>query len=179
MFDVEVLVADLRAAMAEGDPRAAAREVLARELARPADVAAAIAPTAGGLALLHHEPDLTVINIAWAPGMRLMPHDHRMWAIIGIYDGTEDNQFYRRDGDGLAETTGKRLTTGDITTLGTSTIHAVTNPRTRLTGAIHVYGGDFVNEPRSQWGPGDLVERPFDMDEVIRTFADANAAAGL
>ena len=41
------------------------------------------------------------------------------------------------------------------------------------------YGGDFVNQPRSQWGPGDLVERPFDMDDVRRQFADANRAAGL
>lgn len=179
MFDVEALVADLKASMAEGDVRAAARDVLARALVRPAEVAAAIAPAAGGLTLLHHEPDLTVINIAWAPGMRLLPHDHRMWAIIGIYDGVEDNQFYRRDGETLAETTGKRLTTGDITTLGTATIHAVANPSSRLTGAIHVYGGDFVNEPRSQWGPDDLVERTFDMEVVTRTFADANAAAGL
>ena len=179
MFDVEALVADLQASMAESDPRAAAREVLARALARPAEVASAIAPAAGGLTLLHHAPDLTVINIAWAPGMRLMPHDHRMWAIIGIYDGVEDNQFYRREGEALAETTGKRLTTGDITSLGTTTIHAVANPSAQLTGAIHVYGGDFVNEPRSQWGPGDLVERAFDMDDVTRTFAEANAAAGL
>ena len=43
---------------------------------------------------------------------------------------------------------------------------------TRVTsspGAIHVYGGDFINQPRSQWGPGPLEERPYDTDEALRS----------
>ena len=28
--------------------------------------------------------------------MALNPHDHRMWAVIGMYGGQEDNAFYRR-----------------------------------------------------------------------------------
>ena len=60
--------------------------------------------------------------------------------------------------------------------LGDDAIHAVANPRRVLTGAIHVYGGDFVNEPRSQWGPGPLEERPYDIDEVRRQFDEANRA---
>ena len=63
--------------------------------------------------------------------------------------------------------------------LGTQTIHAVTNPTGRLAGAVHVYGGDFVNQPRSQWGPGDLVERPFSMDTLRQQFVEGNEAAGL
>ena len=42
---------------------------------------------------------LTVLNVVWAPGMVLPPHDHRMWAAIGIYAGQEDNEFFRRDGE--------------------------------------------------------------------------------
>jgi hypothetical protein len=45
-----------------------------------------------------------------------------------------------------------------------------------LTGAIHVYGGDFVNQPRSQWGPGPEEERPYDLDIARRQFAEANDA---
>ena len=63
--------------------------------------------------------------------------------------------------------------------LGTQTIHAVTNPTGRLAGAVHVYGGDFVNQPRSQWGPDDLVERPFSMDTLRQQFVEGNEAAGL
>jgi predicted metal-dependent enzyme (double-stranded beta helix superfamily) len=63
-----------------------------------------------------------------------------------------------------------------VLVLGDDAIHGVANPRDQLTGAIHVYGGDFVNQPRSQWGPGRLEERPYDMDEVNRQFAEANRA---
>ena len=136
-------------------------------------------PTMGGITLLHHEPDLTMIHVVWAPGMRLFPHDHRMWAVIGIYAGQEDNSFYRRAGAGertLVDSGGKELAIGDVLMLGDDTIHAVSNPLDRLTGAIHIYGGDFVNQPRSQWGPGPREERPYDMKVVDRQFAEANQA---
>jgi predicted metal-dependent enzyme (double-stranded beta helix superfamily) len=29
------------------------------------------------------------------PGMTLGPHDHCMWAAIGVYTGGEDNTFFR------------------------------------------------------------------------------------
>ena len=61
-------------------------------------------------------------------------------------------------------------------TLGDNTIHAVSNPTSMLTGAIHVYGGDLVNEPRSHWGPDQTEERPFNLDESRQQFADANRA---
>ena len=28
--------------------------------------------------------------------MTIMPHNHEMWAVIGIYTGREDNMFWRR-----------------------------------------------------------------------------------
>jgi predicted metal-dependent enzyme (double-stranded beta helix superfamily) len=184
MFDVDQLIADCQAARGETEPRRAVKEVLARALARPDDVAETMAATEGGITLLHHADDLTVIHVVWAPGMDLYPHDHRMWAAIGIYAGQEDNAFYRRSGPGkrtLVGAGGRQLTTGDVLVLGDDTIHGVSNPLTRLTGAIHVYGGDFVNQPRSQWGPGRREERPFDMETTERQFAEANAAwhAGL
>jgi predicted metal-dependent enzyme (double-stranded beta helix superfamily) len=180
VFDVDAFLAELVACTAEPDPRAATREVLIRALASTSAVADALTPAAGGITLLHHAPDLTVANIAWAPRMQLMPHDHRMWAVIGIYGGTEDNHFFRRDPEeGLVASNDRRLEAGDVCVLGTETIHAVANPADVLTGAVHVYGGDFVYQPRSQWGPGDLVERPFSMDTVEQQFRDANDAAGL
>ena len=40
---------------------------------------------------------------------------------------------------------------GDAEPLGHNIIHSVTNPIPRLTGAIHVYGGDFFAAERSEW----------------------------
>jgi predicted metal-dependent enzyme (double-stranded beta helix superfamily) len=179
MFDVDQLIADCQEANAEAEPRRAIREVLERALARPSDVAGALEPAEGGLDVLYGSPELTVLHVVWAPGMRLYPHDHRMWAAIGIYAGQEDNTFYRRTGPERREITesgGKEVAVGDVLLLGDDAIHAVHNPKSFLTGAIHVYGGDFVKEPRSQWGPGPLVERPYDMAEALRQFDEANEA---
>jgi predicted metal-dependent enzyme (double-stranded beta helix superfamily) len=61
--------------------------------------------------------------------------------------------------------------------LGRDIIHSVTNPIPRLTGAIHVYGGDFFAKPRSEWDPETLRERPFDLEAAQRTFREASARA--
>lgn len=179
MFDIDRFVADCREALVEDEPQRAVRDVLARAVASPRHVGEALVPTEGGLGLIHHAPDLTILHVVWAPGMRLYPHDHRMWAAIGIYAGQEDNEFFRRAGPGertLVPSGGRELATGEVLVLGREAIHAVTNPLSRLTAAIHVYGGDFVNEPRSQWGPGPVEERPYDIEEARRQFAEANRA---
>src|SRR5262249_44727661 len=163
-----------REAATESSPRRAVREVLVRAVGDADEVAAALSPAEGGLNILHRSADLTILDVVWAPGMRLFPHDHRMWAAIGIYAGQEGNTFYRGSGDThpqLTESGGKELCTGDVLLLGDDAIHAVANPLRRLTAAIHVYGGDFVDQPRSQWGPGPPEERPYDMQEVQRQFA--------
>jgi predicted metal-dependent enzyme (double-stranded beta helix superfamily) len=180
VFDVDQLIADCQEAASDSAPRRAVREVLLRAIGHADEIAAALRPTEGGLNILYRSADLTILDVVWAPGMRLYPHDHRMWAAIGIYAGQEDNTFYRRSGGDnqhhhqLTESGGKELCTGEVLLLGDDAIHAVANPLRRLTAAIHVYGGDFVDQPRSQWGPGPLEERPYDMREVQRQFADAN-----
>jgi predicted metal-dependent enzyme (double-stranded beta helix superfamily) len=177
MFDVDELVADCQAALTEDRPPLAIRDVLRRAIERPSAVGDVLRPATGGITLLHRADDLTVLHAVWAPGMRLFPHDHRMWAAIGIYAGQEDNAFYRRDGDGggLVEAGGKECAEGDVLVLGDDVIHSVANPLQRLTAAIHIYGGDFVDQPRSLWGPGP-EERPYDMAVVEQEFAKANEA---
>jgi len=178
-FDLDELLADCRAGSRESDPRRAIREVVQRAMSRPDAVGDTLRPQQGGFTLLLHEPDLTVLHVVWAPGMRIYPHDHRMWATIGIYAGREDNAFYRRAADDrstLVASGGKQLGVGDVVTLGDDTIHSVANTSGVLTAAIHVYGGDFVNEPRSQWGPGPERERPYDVDQAQEEFANANRA---
>jgi predicted metal-dependent enzyme (double-stranded beta helix superfamily) len=176
MFDVDRLIEDCRAAIKETDARKAVREVLLRTLERPRDVAETLARKEGGLDIIHCTDELTVLNAVWAPKMNLLPHDHRMWAVIGIYGGTEDNSFYRRAEDGIEQAGGRELHQSDVIALGVDAIHSVKNPERIFTGAIHVYGGDFVNQPRSQWDPDTLIERPYDIQQIRAEFARANEA---
>jgi predicted metal-dependent enzyme (double-stranded beta helix superfamily) len=176
MFDLDQFLIDCLAARGEAEPRHATREVLLKTMADAGSVADVMRPAEGGISLLHHEPDLTVIHVVWAPGMQLFPHDHRMWAAIGIYAGQEDNMFFRRNRGTITASGGKELGVGDVLVLGDDAVHAVANSRDRLAGAIHVYGGDFVNEPRSQFDPETLEERPFSMEAADAEFARANRA---
>jgi|SoiMethySBSTD1v2_1073268.scaffolds.fasta_scaffold308515_3 predicted metal-dependent enzyme (double-stranded beta helix superfamily) len=176
MFNLDHFIADCRAALAEPSPELVIKEHLERAMASPAEVQAAVGtPRQAQITPLHHDRDLTILNVVWTPGMAAYPHDHRMWALIGLYGGREDNTFYRRGPGGLEVAGGKQLVTGDTALLGRSVIHAVVNPLGVLTGALHVYGGDFFNTPRSDWDPETLQERPFDVARARKLFADANA----
>ncbi len=119
-----------------------------------------------------------MLNVIWGPRMTLMPHNHNMWAMIGVYGGREDNIFWRRLPDdelGRIEAAGaKSLGPADVRPLGEEIIHSVTNPTSKLTGAIHVYGGDFFTEERSEWDPETLAEQPYDVEKNMQFFIDSN-----
>jgi predicted metal-dependent enzyme (double-stranded beta helix superfamily) len=180
-FDLDRLVADCRAALAADASHKLVREVVARAIADPGAVMKGLGePKRAVLQKLHQSPDLTVLNVVWAPGMTIMPHDHRMWAVIGMYTGREDNIFWRRvrgDPGGKVEAAGARsLAAGEAEALGRGIIHSVTNPLPRLTGALHVYGGDFFAAERSEWDPESLLEEPFNVERAVRRFEEANAS---
>jgi predicted metal-dependent enzyme (double-stranded beta helix superfamily) len=175
MFDIAQFVDDCLAAAKGKAAQRHVREIVARACADPAAILAALGtPTGGGLTPLHRSDALTVLNVVWRPGMTLNPHNHRIWAVIGIYQGREDNIFWRRlpdRADGRIEAAGAcSLLAGDVAPLGKDIIHSVTNPIERLTGAIHVYGGDFFAVPRSEWDAETLTERPCDIERVRAMF---------
>jgi predicted metal-dependent enzyme (double-stranded beta helix superfamily) len=182
MFDLERFIGEVRAALAEGGQRAV-REVTARAVSDPGAVLAGLGePTGSGLVPILRSADLTILNVVWAPKMTIMPHNHAMWAVIGVYAGGEDNIFWRRlpEGpEGRVEAAGARsLRAGDCTVLGQDIIHSVTNPLGRLTGAIHIYGGDFFAAERSEWEPETLAERPYDLAKAKAMFGDTNRGIG-
>ena len=175
MLDLDRFVEDCRAAVSADPTHETVQDVVARAFSDPADVLAGVGePTAGGIVPLHVADDLTILNVIWKPGMTLMPHNHEMWAVIGVYGGREDNIFWRRvkdDTEGRIEAAGaKALSTGDVTPLGKDVIHSVTNPIQKLTGAIHVYGGNFFEIHRSEWDPERLTEQAYDIEKAKAMF---------
>jgi predicted metal-dependent enzyme (double-stranded beta helix superfamily) len=178
MFDLDRFIEECRAAGKQGQP--AVRELVARAVAEPGAVMRALGePTRAGLNTLYRSDELTILNLVWGPYMTLMPHNHGMWAVIGLYTGREDNIFWRRiDEPGLpsrVEAAGaKALSAGEAAPLGKDIIHSVTNPIPRLTGALHVYGGDFFRPGRSEWDPETLREGPYDAERIRAMFEAAN-----
>jgi predicted metal-dependent enzyme (double-stranded beta helix superfamily) len=180
MFDVERLIADCTDAITADPTHKGVREVLARAMADPQDVLRGLGgpPDRAGIRVLHRSDRLTVLNVVWGPGMSIMPHDHRTWAVIGVYSGREDNIFWRRihgaDGRELEAAGAESLCRGDVTALGRDIVHSVLNPIPRLTGAIHIYQGDFLAIERSEWDPETLHEGPYDKEKAFRLFEESN-----
>ena len=106
--------------------------------------------------------------------MTMHPHNHLMWAAIGIYGGQENNVFYQRTDNGIEVTSSREFVAKNAVPLGTPVIHSVHNPLDKITAAIHVYGGDFFNTPRSEWDPETHEEHPYDVEHTKRVFDDSN-----
>jgi predicted metal-dependent enzyme (double-stranded beta helix superfamily) len=175
MFEKERFIEDCRAALLETDALSLVKELVARVVSEPAQVLRTLGePERSGVQTIYKANDLTIVNVCWGPLMQFHPHNHRMWAVIGIYGGCEQNTFYRHSKNGLTKHGTKELHTKDVIPLGASIIHAVTNPLDQITGAIHVYGGDFFATPRSEWDPETFVEHPYDMEHTLRAFEAAN-----
>ena len=179
MFELEQFVSDCRSALRHEPSQNSVGEVVARAVSEPGSVLNGLGePRQGEIQTLYRANDLTILNVIWSPWMNLLPHNHRMWAVIGIYTGREDNIFWRRvaGGERKVEAAGaKSLSEKEVVSLGQDIIHSVTNPLPRLTGALHVYGGDFFAPGRSEWDAETLVEQACDPARLLERFEEANA----
>jgi predicted metal-dependent enzyme (double-stranded beta helix superfamily) len=167
---VDRFVTTCRESLAAGPARM--RELVERAICEPSDLIEALGSRdIPGMRTLYRADDLTILHVVWAPKLNVPPHEHRMWAVIGMCCGCEVNRFWRRAQPiGLRSAGEKTLQAGDAALLEASVIHSVSNPLTRTTGAIHVYGGDFFGVGRSEWASEDAPEQPFDVQRALQRF---------
>ena len=152
MFDTEQFIADCEAAVAADSSHVGVRDIVARAVSDPAAVLKGLGePKAAGVQKIHNSDTLTIINVIWAPWMTIMPHNHEMWAVIGVYTGREDNMFWRR-------------------------VEGASDGHIEAAGAIHVYGGNFFDMPRSEWDAETLTEQPYDVEKNMRLFQEFGTA---
>ena len=163
----------------QGQPASVVKELLEEALRDPDSITRALAAygagknvgeAAMGDLVIYRSPELTVLKAAVPAGFKSPPHNHLMWAVIGVYDGQENNYFYRPSGDSLETAGGKDLKPPDVLVLGIDAIHAIANPLERTSYAIHVYGGDLPAAPRRMWNPFTLKEEAFDY-QTMREYA--------
>ena len=121
---------------------------------------------------LFRSSELLVLNATVPPHFATPPHDHGMWAVIGIYEGQENNTFYRRSGEGLEELNRREIRPGEAVLLGADVIHAIENPFGSNTLGLHVYGGDVLAEGRSMWHPSTQEELRYDYRQMARWCAE-------
>ena len=127
--------------------------------------------TLGGEHVCHQTDELTVMVLDTLPGVLQPPHEHTMHAIIGVFEGCEDQRFFARSEDGLEPAAGRSLEAGDVIVLGEQAVHAISSPVGRAARAIHVYFGDIYAVERELFHPETLQPHPFteaNYDEFCR-----------
>lgn len=164
MFDVERFIADCDSAVVDGG-QDAVREVLARAIADPGGIVAVLGePRRAELKVLHRSPRLTILNLLWPPHHTQAPHEHGIWAEVGVYCGREDNIFWRRcpptETWQIEAVDGASICTGTYRSLTRNVIHSVNNPLDRITAGLHLYGGDLLMQARAMWDSETLAEVP-------------------
>ncbi len=182
-FDKDEFVTECLAAVrSAGGAHHAVKEIVDRTVSNPSAIEAEVGDRTVSpmMTIWHRSDELTALHIVWPPGVDLFAHDHNMWAVIGIYGGREDNQFYRRLEDGRIEPhTGKTITQRDVVMLGSDVVHSVANPTREWTAALHVYGGEFFTTPRTMWSKDTYEPMPLDIDFIKQTLEAAAASARL
>ena len=157
MYQLDDLLRDLRQARKSVE-LSAMQEVVRRAVAEPP-----LVDDPGRFQVLHNEPGLTVMHVVVGAGFISPPHDHRTWAVIGVYNGQEDNSFYKLIGDSrvIEPAGGRSLGEREVLTLGVDAIHRIANPRRDALVALHVYGRNVLTIDRSAWDPITMRERPY------------------
>jgi predicted metal-dependent enzyme (double-stranded beta helix superfamily) len=186
MFDLERFIAECEAAVVAGGQEAV-REVVQRAIADPEGIIKALGEPKRAAALpLHRSPRLTILHVLWPPNHTQAPHNHLLWAEVGVYTGREDSILWRRCPPGATsqiEAMGAAsVSAGRHVSLPHDAIHSVNNPLDRLTAGLHVYGGDLAGMQRSMWEAETLAEVPLSHARDLRAIDAFNATvekAGL
>jgi predicted metal-dependent enzyme (double-stranded beta helix superfamily) len=163
---VERLLHSIRSCLSAADPLPGVEALLRDVLSDRGALHEALAERwrgeeALGFDVFCRSESLTVFHASLAPGFRNAPHDHGTWAVVAVYDGTERNMFYRRQGQTIVEDRRVDVAAPQVIAMRPGVIHAIANPLPTASRAIHVYGNDHFDASRSMWHPVILREQPY------------------
>jgi len=164
MSDLDNFVVACEALLDEPDVAERVAEAMRPLVAASASLSAAveeIREAPGRAAMVHRTDRLTVLGLEIAAGFVSPPHDHRLWSVVGVYEGDEDNVFYERIDTGIEKTGEGVLHEGDCLALPANAVHRIANTGASPMRALHVYGGDLIATARSQWDDVTGEELPF------------------
>lgn len=140
MFDQ--LISDLKTAAAGSDAEAAVKAVLTAFVADPETARAAVPDFADDDVVLFEDERVSIWFCRFQPGMTVPPHDHKMSATIGVFQGVERNDLYTRHGDDMPELASQTpIAAGQVVQIAADGIHGVTCTSAEPSEAIHVYLG--------------------------------------
>jgi 3-mercaptopropionate dioxygenase len=115
--------------------------------------------------LLYRSADrsLSLFSLVVPPGSKTPIHDHLAWGLVGLYRGTQDEEFYR-PGDGTIELTRRRpLEPGDYYALlpPVDDVHCVRTTSDTTSVSIHLLANDTGCVARHTYDEATGAPTPF------------------
>ena len=167
-FNLEDFVQQLRDAALEAEAAQKVRELMNDAFQDPRAISNAMPDFENDDEVLFEDDSVSIWFVRFRPGLHVPPHDHQTTAIIGVYEGAEDNHFYLREDRRLVHKTTKCVGPGDVIALKPDGIHSVEAANGKQSCAIHVYLAALTRIERSlfDWETGKAS--PFNDENYDR-----------
>jgi predicted metal-dependent enzyme (double-stranded beta helix superfamily) len=106
---------------------------------------------------------LSLFALVVPPGSQTPVHDHLAWGLVGLYQGTQDEEIYASDGDRLELVERRSLAPGDFYVLipPDDDIHRVRTTSAEASVSIHLLTNDTGCVWRHAYDPDSGDVRPF------------------
>ncbi len=160
-FEIQAFCTELQKAVTATNAESAVEHVLAKAVADPLALANAAPEFAGDEQCVLEEPTLSVYWVKFFAGSCVPPHEHKMSAFIGVYQGVEVNRLYQRSGEQLTLLGVRRVNAGETLTIAPDGIHDVYPGNGKESRALHVYLGNLTGVERSLFHPETGAAIPF------------------
>lgn len=156
-FDLNDFITRTRTAARERNALGEVRRIMNESFKDPRAVRVAMSQYQSEAEVLFEDETVSIWYCRFDPGLHVPPHDHQTAATIGLYEGAENNHFYRVTNAGLEHAGTRCLTPGDVISIGPDAIHSVESVNGATSYGIHVYLAPLTTVERSlfDWETGE------------------------
>ena len=117
--------------------------------------------------LSHADRNITIFLVQLSANVQYPPHNHNMAATIALCYGTEIATYYRLRGSKTEQSVTRTHSAGGIIFLADEAVHAVGNPGTTRSVALHIYYGSLTTVRRKLWNPETGDALPFTEENYL------------
>ena len=160
-FNIDEFVAESRNAARQDKAVSAVNDLMSRTFANPEEIAAAIVPFERDDEPLYEDEQVSVYWVRFDPHVKVPPHNHKIAVLLGVYDGIEVNELYRKANGGIELVKTKRMEPGDTLSMGAEGIHGVFSEGDAASLGLHVYLGQLTTVERELFDPDTGEAMPF------------------
>ena len=160
-FNLDEFVAQARDAAGRDKAVAAVNDLMSRTFANPEEIAAVIDPFEHDDEPLYEDQQVSVYWVRFDPHVKVPPHNHKIAAFLGVYEGVEVNELYRKTNGGIELVKTRRMEPGDTLSMGAEGIHGVFSEGDKASLGLHIYLGALTAVEREVFDPDTGEAMPF------------------